>query len=218
MNRPAPAFDKPRSLAWRRNHLLLDGLQIIDDGNGGGENKNENGENGDLAHPDEPQQRPWLRFAYSGASSLEGDSTLGFVVSSMIRKERSAAREATGVLCALLGVAEAEEAEEDEAEGEEGEEKEKEKEKSSVDDDEKNKQRSGPCLTPTLSPVSVKEKERDEGGRKEERERVSPFSSSFRLLLLLTLKKSRGKKSLSLSPGQARVPRPQPAGLQGQIE
>ena len=130
-----------------------------DDGGGGGPSSSQ-------------QKRPWLRFAYSGASSLESSSespTLGFFVSSAIRKERSAAREATGVLCSLLGVPEAEEEEEEEEEGEveveegKGEEEKNKGDKANGDndgdnDDEKKnrKKPSGPCLTPTLSPVREK--------------------------------------------------------------
>ena len=129
----------------------------VDDGDVEDGDGNDDGRGGD----DGPsQRRPWLRFAYSGASSLESGSTLGFVVSSMIRKERSASREATGVLCSLLGVPEAEEEEEAEVEVEEGGKGEEEKgegEKARDDEDEKKKKPSGPCLTPTLSPVRENE-------------------------------------------------------------
>ena len=104
-----------------------------------------------------------------GPGSASPTATLGFVVSSAIRKERSAAREATGVLCSLLGVPEAEEEEEEEEEGEveveegKGEEEKNKGDKANGDndgdnDDEKKnrKKPSGPCLTPTLSPVREK--------------------------------------------------------------
>ena len=143
-----------------------------DDGNGdggqGGSDGDGDGDGDDLSL--QPQRRPWLRFAYSGSSFLENESTLGFVVSSMIRKERSASREATGVLCSLLGVPEAEEEEQEEekeAEGGKGEEEKDKGEKAGrgdedEDEDEKKKP-SGPCLTPTLSPVREREKNRERG-------------------------------------------------------
>ena len=190
-----------------------------DDGNGDG---GQGGSDGDGDGDDlslQPQRRPWLRFAYSGASFLENESTLGFVVSSMIRKERSASREATGVLCSLLGVPEAEEEEQEEEKEEEGGKGEEEKdkgEKAGKDDDDedededkkKKKKPSGPCLTPTLSPVREREKNR---GRKE-REGFR-FPPLFFCSLRNGKEKRKTDNNKKLFTGQARLPRAQPAGV-----
>lgn len=162
MRREAPRGALGESSKRRR-------VNVEDDGNGDGGQGGSDGDGDDLSQ--QPQRRPWLRFAYSGASFLENESTLGFVVSSMIRKERSASREATGVLCSLLGVPEAEEEEQEEekeAEGGKGDEEKDKGEKAGKgdedEDEDEKKKPSGPCLTPTLSPVREREKNR---GRKE---------------------------------------------------
>lgn len=171
MRREAPRIDGEQGNVKRRR------LKGDDDGRGCGDDDDDDDDN------QKNKNKSWLRFAYDGSSSLLGSSPptsttsasgscsiVGFVVSSQIRKEMSAAREAKGRLCSLLGVPPEEEEEEEKEEEEEVEEVEEK-------GDEKKEEREGdvkgakgvkapPRLSATLSPVRRKntkrERQRDE--------------------------------------------------------